>query len=126
MSAIKVQGECPMGCGPALNLNTETGMIICASLSCPRHTAVSELLVKPQVHHQVEVSSGGFAIKHPLFERIEDRLFECDLQRWLEALDGPPVSAGTYRVQPVPETPVTATGLTMTDGWLFTRIEAER
>lgn len=125
MTMINVQGECPMGCGPRLHLNPGTGMIICINKTCPRPTAVSDLLKHPPVHHKVEVDFSGFAIKHPLFERIEDKLFECDLQRYLADCDGPPASAGVYRVRTVPEEPVTAPGLTMVDGWLWEKIEEE-
>lgn len=120
MEMINVQGQCPMGCGERLHLNPGTGMIICVNRTCPRPTAVSDLLKDPLIAHKVEIAYDGFAIKHPLHERIEDRLFECRLQKWLEDLEGPPASEGVYRVSKVGGDITNYPGdATMIEGWLW-------
>lgn len=122
---IDVMGNCPFGCGRTLHLNTDTGMIACLNQECPRPLSVTDLLTKITTDHLVEIDAMGFAIKHPLLERIDDKLFDCPMGAWLEGLDGPPVSAGLYRVRVIPEEPVTGAGITMIDGWLFEKIEGE-
>jgi len=129
MSLVNVNGHCLMGCGRTLHLNTGTGMIICVSKKCPRPTALSDLIAKDPEPHKVEVGWQGFAIKHPLHERIDDRLFECDLQKWLEDLEGPPVSDGFYSVVKVEgigehrRAALREQGSSVIDGWLFTASE---
>ena len=127
MALINVQGECPMGCGSRLHLNTGTGMILCVNKDCPRATAVSDLLRDPPIDHKVEVDVFGFGIKHPLHERIADKLFECDLQTWLADLDGPPVSGGTYRVRKIDQNVSYSLGESdaQIDGWLFEKVEGQ-
>lgn len=122
MTMINIQGKCPMGCGERLHLNSGTGMIVCTNRTCPRPSAVSDLLKDPMTDHKVEINGSGFAIKHPVYERIEDRLFECRLQKWLEDLDGSPVDEGVYRVSKVGSDVTNYTGpgdAVMTEGWLW-------
>jgi hypothetical protein len=42
----KVDGECPMGCGPELVLHADlsSGRLVCDHPLCPRPTAAAELL----------------------------------------------------------------------------------
>lgn len=43
MSTVHVQGFCPAGCGPTLVLGSDHH-VICGSDTCPRPTAVADLL----------------------------------------------------------------------------------
>lgn len=133
MPMIDVMGNCPMGCGRTLHLNPDGGMIACLNKECPRPLAVTDLLVKVTTDHLVEIGPLGFTIKHPLLERIDDKLFDCPLGTWLEALDGPPVSAGLYRVRKQGHdlsNAITSRAdgkilQVMIDGWMFEEIEGE-
>lgn len=120
---IDVRGECPMGCGKTLHLASDSGLIACISPACPRPLAVSDLLRDPLTDHKVEVDYDGFAIKHPLYERIEDKLFACDLQAWLSGLAEPPTVDGVYRVTRITETP--AEGSEPVTVWHFEKIDEE-
>jgi len=99
----RVKGKCPMGCGETLHVSSSSGVIDCVDPGCPMPGAVTELLKDPQTVHNVRVDPTGFAIQHPMAERIGLALFDCDLQVWLEALHEAPVSAGLYRVEQVDE-----------------------
>lgn len=117
---VQVAGKCPMGCGETLELNISTGEIRCTDEECPRQSAVTDLLKDPPIDHTVEIAYTGFAIKHPLHERIEDKLFDCDLQRWLEDLEGAPVSNGLYRVTKVePALDDLPFDAVVIEGWMF-------
>lgn len=77
-----VQGVCPMGCGETLFLGHH-GHVTCGFLDCPRPSAINEIITNPETHHVVAITDGGFTIKHPLAERIEDDLFRCKLHQAL-------------------------------------------
>jgi hypothetical protein len=99
MPFVDVTGWCPMGCGRTLHLNSDSGLIACLNKQCPHPMAVSTLIAKsPPTDHLVEIGD-GWAIEHPLWERITDRIFDCPLGIWLAAQDGAPVSGGFYRVK---------------------------
>lgn len=92
-----VNGYCPMGCGTTLYV--DGGMVSCSNLNCPRPNAVSEILSDKETEHIVVVGQKDFTVKHPLRERLDNELLECNLFEHLESLDGPPVPAGEhYRV----------------------------
>lgn len=92
---INVRGYCPMGCGMRLMMN-EKGTIICTNGECPHPLAVSDLLSDQETEHVVTFGDRGFTIRHPLRERLNDHLLQCDLHDHLTALNGPPVPPGTY------------------------------
>lgn len=130
MRLIDVQGWCPMGCGRTLHVNMDTGMIFCINKACSRPLAVTELIsTEWKTHHTTVFRPGGFEIKHPLAERVTGSLLDCPLQRWLNSLEGPPVTAGTYHVEKTGHDLTNAIGpdgsLTL-DGWTFTEKTEER
>lgn len=91
----RVVGNCPMGCGQTLLLG-EGGHITCSLLGCPRPTAVDELLDDGETEHIVEFRNDNFSMQHPLRERLDGALYDCDLHISIAALDGPPVRPGRY------------------------------
>lgn len=93
----RVAGFCPMGCGESLTLATG-GQIRCEYPLCPRPTAASEILADPQTGHIVELGVRDFSIIHPLRERLDGQLLECELNEYLQDLGGPPQPPGRYRV----------------------------
>lgn len=95
----RVRGHCPMGCGETLIL--DDGYVTCSRTgprSCPRPDAVATLLEDPETHHIVQIREDEFTVRHPLRERLDDALMDCDMQ-WIAALDGPPRKPGRYRVR---------------------------
>jgi len=93
-----VQGNCPMGCGEGLILG-EGGVIWCAALLCPRPTAAAEILADRESEHIVIFGETEFTVRHPLRERLDDALMDCELHKDIAAMDGPPVTPGTYRAR---------------------------
>lgn len=61
--------------------------IVCVNApACPRPSAVNELLAIATPDHEVELKANGFAMKHPLIERVDDALFNCPLFTHLDAI----------------------------------------
>jgi hypothetical protein len=96
--SIAIAGNCPMGCGPSLFIG-EGGSVACMSGSCPRPSAVTELLADGETEHVVELREKDFTVRHPLRERLDDALMGCPLNNSSEWLIGePPYARGRYRV----------------------------
>lgn len=96
-----VAGYCPMGCGPTLFLG-RGGHITCSLASCPRRTAVAELLEDQEADHVVVLRKRDFTIRHPLRERLDDHLLTCAIHRRIASLAKPPAKPGTYRLTVLP------------------------
>lgn len=94
-----IAGFCPMGCGWTL-ISDEDGDVGCVSPTCPRPTAVAEILADEETEHVVTFSLTAFTVRHPLRERLDDALMECQLHEHIAALSGPPVPPGRYRAVP--------------------------
>lgn len=120
MFMIDVAGNCPMGCGKTLHFNSDSGMISCLSKRCPSPLAVTTLLAADAPFHTVKIARTGWAVEHPLAERVTGSLFDCALTDWLTGLDRPPVSAGIYRVERTNED---NDDDQVVDGWHFEEIE---
>lgn len=93
-----VKGYCPMGCGQTLFL-ASGGHITCRLDVCPNPTAVDDILAWPEHEHVVTFASKDFTILHPLRERLNNELVNCDLHAFCRHLDGPPVEPGNYRAR---------------------------
>lgn len=93
-----VAGHCPMGCGRTLFV-AKGGHITCSWHDCPHPGAVDDLLADPETEHVVTFDDKGFAIQHPLRERLDGELFDCRLHQDLRDLAGPPVRPGRYRAR---------------------------
>lgn len=91
-----INGFCPMGCGKTLYLDGPD--IACCNSKCPRDTAAAEILADPQTGHIVELGMRDFSIIHPLRERLDGQLLECELSECLQDLGEPPQPPGRYRV----------------------------
>jgi len=94
-----VLGWCPMGCGQTLGLHEDDGRVLCSDQTCPCPDAVNQILADQESEHQVRFDppGGGFTIRHPLRERVNDALLDCELHAYCEDLDGPPIAPGLYR-----------------------------
>lgn len=99
----RLAGNCPMGCGRTL-FRDVGGRISCSMYGCSRRTAVDELLADGETEHLVRLDEDGFSVQHPLRERLDGLLFDCDLPARIAALDGPPRRPGLYRVTVRPGT----------------------
>jgi hypothetical protein len=93
---LKVEGNCPMGCGRTLFVG-EGGHVTCSWRECPNPTAVDEILADTETEHIVIFGERGFNVQHPLKERLKGTLFNCELVKSLTSLQGPPVLPGKYR-----------------------------
>lgn len=109
---LDVTGYCPMGCGRTLFVGSG-GYITCSYIDCPRPDAVADLLADRETEHVVRFDENGFTVRHPLRERLDDKLMTCDLHTFCATLPGPPPQLGTYRAGRV---------LDMSP-WSFQRIE---
>ena len=92
-----------MGCGETLHLSTEdpSELIQCAAEECPDRQAAWTILSDAETEHIVTFTGEGFTIRHPLKERLDDRLMRCMLHRYLTVLGQRPVSRdGRYRAKP--------------------------
>ena len=98
--SVRVQGVCP-ACGGRSLFVGDGAFITCSRLDCPEPDAVSSILDDDEIQHVVEFREGTFTIRHPLSERIEDRLMDCALFDFLSTLPGPPVRPGRYRARAV-------------------------
>lgn len=95
----RIVGYCPMGCGETLFAGAG-GHITCSYITCPRPTAVDELLADNETAHIVEFKDHTFTVRHPLRERLDDALMSCTLFDHIRDLSGPPVTPGRYRAVP--------------------------
>jgi len=92
-----VVGYCPNGCGETLYL-ADGGQIMCSTNKCPDPLAVSKLLIGDQKDHIVTLSDSGFTVQHPLRERVDGKLHECNLYRDLSNAGQPDLPNGRYAV----------------------------
>lgn len=85
-----IAGHCPMGCGKSLFIGAG-GHVTCSYITCPRPTAVDELLDNPETGHIVTFTSGGNC--------TDADMLRCLLGAHIATLNGPPVQPGRYRVR---------------------------
>jgi hypothetical protein len=97
LSHREVSGICP-ACGyPTLFLGSG-GHVTCSRLTCPRPTTADEILGERESGHLVDIDEFDYSMVHPLIERLDNALLDCDLAKYMRSLDGPPVEPGRYRV----------------------------
>jgi hypothetical protein len=93
-------GFCPMGCGQTLTV-TYAGEgrpeITCKHVLCPCPDAVARILADPETEHIVDLQPDGYSVKHPLAERLNDALLDCDLNDHVQRMI-PDAARGRYRV----------------------------
>lgn len=94
---VRIQGYCPMGCGETLHLAAD-GTVTCADNYCPDPNAVSKIIGDGETEHVVTLRAKDFTIRHPLRERIDGALEDCDLHLGCVSLHPSEVVPGTYRV----------------------------
>lgn len=100
-----VRGYCPMGCGETLTLGASSPaldsprLIVCSAPDCPDPEAVDKILADEETDHIVIFLEGRrFSLQHPLRERIDGELHDCELHRWLVENATPVEAPGKYRV----------------------------
>lgn len=90
---IQVKGYCP-ACGNqtlrVLEDESDPTPVVCVGENCPDMGAVHRILQDAQTDHVVHFSGSGFTIRHPLRERIDDALMDCELHLALMGMPGPP------------------------------------
>lgn len=110
MKIRDVQGYCP-ACGERTLHLTSGGFIKCLNHDCTRRDAASLLLMDSEVEHLVDLTDEGFTVKHPLRERVEGDLFDCDIFAHVQAdinNDWVSKGPGRYRVVFVGHDPVSS------------------
>lgn len=101
MNDNRIKGFCPMGCGETLFV-TADGHITCSWPDCKAPGAADEILSDPETDHIVVFGEQGWTVRHPLRERLNDDLLNCDIHGDLAKYDGPPVTPGCYRARWIP------------------------
>lgn len=100
MPLIDIQGFCP-ACGEKkLHIHSDVGMVHCLNPECPDQSAAGKILADPEIHHLVTFKDNHYNLKHPLRERIGDKLLDCTVSRWLFSMQmkhGPQPDA-THRI----------------------------
>lgn len=96
--SFPIEGTCPVCGGPTLETSADDGRIRCAAPECPRPSAAAEILADPETQHIVTFTEDGFTIRHPLRERLDDALMQCQVHADFAASAGPPAVLGRYRV----------------------------
>jgi hypothetical protein len=97
---IRVEGNCPMGCGRTLHVEeaTAANKVICWGAECSDPLAAHKILGDSETEHVVRFDGGGFTVRHPLRERLGDELMNCRLHLFCVSLPGPPEGRpGTFR-----------------------------
>jgi len=92
-----VSGVCP-ACGQETLFLGSQGHVTCSRLTCPRPTAADEILDTQETGHLVEIDHFDYNMVHPLIERLDNKLLDCELNKYMRSLAGPPVEPGRYRV----------------------------
>jgi hypothetical protein len=88
-----------MGCGQTLFLGAG-GYITCSYIPCPRPSAVDELLDDYEIEHIVEIDKVGFTARHPLRERLDNALLDCNIHHFMDdAVRTYPLTPGRYRAR---------------------------
>lgn len=94
---IHVLGYCP-SCGrDRLFVPESGGAILCAHHGCPEPTAAHDILSDREMQHIAVIREKDFTLRHPLIERLDDRLMECRVNQMLVDLGTPP-EPGEYLV----------------------------
>lgn len=90
-----IRGHCP-SCGQRSLFLGLDGHVTCSTVECDQPDAVDQLLADHETEHLVVVRHGTAIVRHPLRERIDGQLEDCELQEYLNE-HRPPLAAGRYR-----------------------------
>ena len=73
-----IEGHCP-ACGRN-SLFAAAGQITCAYKACPEQGAAHRILSDSETLHITRIHRDEtFTVRHPLIERLDDRMMECQL-----------------------------------------------
>lgn len=93
-----VQGFCPACGNPTLAIDEFEARLGCTEVDCPRPTAAHDVLSDDQTLHLVTLRRDDFTVRHPLIERLDNRLEECRIHAALADCDDMPMGQGVYTV----------------------------
>lgn len=78
-----IEVHCP-ACGHQ-SLVIAAGRIACAYEACPEPDAAHRILSEPEILHVFRIHGDQtFTVRHPLIERLDNRLMECRLANVLQ------------------------------------------
>ena len=106
---------CP-ACGRSSLYLNGRGKIECIFGECPRPTAAAEILADPETEHEATFTATGFTLRHPLRERLDNDLVNCEAHRHLAAQISPEMPPGSYVMEPEDGN----------GGWTYTQMERRR
>ena len=108
MSKIKhvVTGSCP-SCGRSKVVLID-GNLQCDNPGCKEPDAVSRLLNDQEIHHTIVLEETGFILRHPLLERVDERLMNCKVHATIANMTEAPAPPGAYRLH-----------IDLEEGWLW-------
>lgn len=95
---MKVNGCCP-SCGERSLVVFFDHQISCVNTECYEPLALSKIIAFDQTAHIVILTTRNFQIQHPLYERIDEELFNCPLVNYLTSCAVPPEAPGKYEVR---------------------------
>ena len=80
-SSVLTEMSCPMGCGKTIHTSRE-GLVLCVNPDCPDMRAIGKIMDGEHIaKHRIKFSRGHWSCVHPIFERIENKLLDCDIER---------------------------------------------
>lgn len=84
---IDVQGYCP-ACGEQkLHVVQGAGLVHCMHPDCPDPMAATTILMDAERDHIVKVTTDGiWTCRHPLHERLGDKLMHCEVGGYVDQL----------------------------------------
>lgn len=72
---------CPMGCGQTIDV-TSNGFVLCVQPQCPDTHAIAKIFAEDSLKHHVRISPDGhWGAVHPLHERINGNLLDCEVHK---------------------------------------------
>lgn len=99
MRNVKIDGVCP-SCGHH-SLAVVDGRVGCGHRGCKEPDAVRRILADPEINHVVRIHPDEtFTVRHPLIERLGNRLMECGVLTTIHRVlqHSPGIEPGDYRV----------------------------
>ena len=72
---------------------------MCRYTSCAQPNTATVILCNHDDSHQVRLTSTGYNAQHPLIERINNKLFDCEFDKYMRTLTEQPMPSGEYSVK---------------------------
>lgn len=94
---LPVKGACPI-CDASMLTLSRAGDIVCTNRQCDDPRAITTLLTTSSPAHIVKLTHTGYRVMHPLIERLDETLFDCELDKHMAVQIAPPQASGLYAV----------------------------